>query len=169
MQYWLNAFSKNYANFSGRARRAEYWMFLLFQIIVFVVLALLARVASAFLYVYIVYALASLVPSLALIVRRLHDVGKSGWFYFIGLIRWSAGSGCSSCSAPRATAVRTSTARTRRPASRSKAPPETGGIPRGGRPFRRLRPRPTRGPRAAPGSRHRSGPAPRRPTRRGRR
>ena len=86
MQYWLNAFSKNYANFSGRARRAEYWQFALFQIIVFVVLAVLMRVSTAFLYVYVLYALASLIPSLALVVRRLHDVGKSGWFYFIALI-----------------------------------------------------------------------------------
>ncbi|ANQ51880.2 DUF805 domain-containing protein [Flammeovirga sp. MY04] len=90
MEYYLKAF-KNYANFSGRARRSEYWFFLLFNVIaIFALMALDAFIINVlevgFSPFYIIYAFASFIPTIALIVRRLHDVGKSGWFYFVGLI-----------------------------------------------------------------------------------
>lgn len=72
-------FSK-YATFSGRARRSEYWYFFLFNALVSFVLGLiLAPLAS-------VFVLATIVPSIAVSVRRLHDIGKSGVYYLVGLI-----------------------------------------------------------------------------------
>jgi uncharacterized membrane protein YhaH (DUF805 family) len=71
---------KNYANFNGRATRSEYWWFLLFQCIIIIVAASI----SAALYGLVVLGL--ILPSLAVSVRRLHDVNKSGWFYLFILI-----------------------------------------------------------------------------------
>lgn len=78
---------RNYANFSGRARRSEYWYFVLFNLIVGVVLgiidailgenSLLATAISG------VYSLAVLLPSLAVCWRRLHDIGKSGAWWLL--------------------------------------------------------------------------------------
>ncbi|WP_405389721.1 DUF805 domain-containing protein [Streptomyces sp. NBC_01102] len=82
---WYLAVLKNYAGFSGRARRKEYWMFLLFNAIVAVVLAGLG-VAIESQIPYGIYILATLVPSLAVIVRRLHDTGRSGWWFLIAFV-----------------------------------------------------------------------------------
>lgn len=84
MQYYVNAF-KNYVNFQGRARRKEYWMFVLFNFIVSTVVAIVAMLIH-FPMLSNIYALAVLCPSVALMVRRLHDIGK-GWIWIlIGLI-----------------------------------------------------------------------------------
>ena len=84
MQYYVNAF-KNYVNFQGRARRKEYWMFALFSFIVSTVIAIVAMLIR-FPLLSDIYALAVLCPTVALIVRRLHDIGK-GWIWIlIGLI-----------------------------------------------------------------------------------
>jgi len=97
---------KQYADFSGRARKKEFWMFTLFNLIFLIVAAILDNVLeitfsimgqSAFYgRLYLIYALAVFVPELAVCVRRLHDIGKSGWNYFIGLIStcWSNYSTC---------------------------------------------------------------------------
>jgi uncharacterized membrane protein YhaH (DUF805 family) len=91
MNWYLKAL-KNYAGFSGRARRREYWMFFLFNIIFLVVAVLLDNLFGTamenvgFGLFYFLYALAILIPSLAVCVRRLHDTGKSGWFILISLI-----------------------------------------------------------------------------------
>jgi uncharacterized membrane protein YhaH (DUF805 family) len=85
MQYWLNAFTKNYANFSGRARRQEFWMYFLFQAVIIIVLNVIARSVTPVGYVYDLYLLATLVPTLAIGARRLHDTGKSGWLQLIAL------------------------------------------------------------------------------------
>ncbi len=69
-----------YVDFSGRASRSEYWWFFLFLVIVFVVASMISTTA------YYVAALATLLPSLAVAVRRLHDTGRSGWWVLIGLI-----------------------------------------------------------------------------------
>lgn len=87
--YFVNIYKNNYANFNGRARRSEYWYFTLFYIIVIVLLTILdialgtydAETESG--YITMVFQLASLVPMIALTVRRMHDVGKSGWFMLI--------------------------------------------------------------------------------------
>lgn len=93
MQWYLTVFKK-YADFSGRARRKEYWIFTLFNSIIILFLALLSFALTAansslgivFMVIYCIYALAIIVPSLAVAVRRLHDTNRSGWFYLIGFI-----------------------------------------------------------------------------------
>lgn len=69
-----------YVEFKGRADRAEFWWFFLFQ---FVVLAIIGMVSNT---LYVIATLALLLPGLAVGARRLHDIGKSGWFLLIGLI-----------------------------------------------------------------------------------
>ena len=76
----------NYANFNGRARRSEYWYFVLFQMIVSFVLNSLARNSGLFGALSTLYSLAVLIPSLAVAIRRLHDTGRPGWKLLIGLI-----------------------------------------------------------------------------------
>ena len=87
IDWYLKAIRDNYSNFSGRARRSEYWYFLLCNLLIGMLLGVLvALLGTIGMVLYVFYALAVLIPSLALISRRLHDVGKSGWFYFIVLI-----------------------------------------------------------------------------------
>jgi uncharacterized membrane protein YhaH (DUF805 family) len=90
---WYLKVLKQYADFKGRARRKEYWMFILFQIIfAFVAILLDFLLGLSFSplitygWLYLLYVLATLIPGLAVTVRRLHDIGKSGWWYFISLI-----------------------------------------------------------------------------------
>ena len=89
---WYLQVLKKYAEFGGRARRKEYWMFALFNIVFFIVAIILDNVLGTTIGVlpygvfYFLYALAVLLPGLAVGVRRLHDVGKSGWMMLIGLI-----------------------------------------------------------------------------------
>lgn len=82
-----SVFSK-YATFSGRARRSEYWYFVLLQVIVTAVLNGLysATESVAFPVILVLFDLALLVPSLAVCWRRLHDIGRSGGYYFFILI-----------------------------------------------------------------------------------
>jgi uncharacterized membrane protein YhaH (DUF805 family) len=72
-------FSK-YAEFKGRADRAEFWYFFVFQIVVLAVLGLVSRMLEG------VAVVALFLPGLAVGVRRMHDIGKSGWFILLGLI-----------------------------------------------------------------------------------
>ncbi|MFN2746778.1 MULTISPECIES: DUF805 domain-containing protein [Bacillus] len=111
---WYWKCLKNYADFEGRARRKEYWMFCLFNALICFTLFILSIIIVGILtagittaagfdgyqvgyvagygggmlgYILIIlYQLAVLVPSLAVGVRRLHDIGKSGWWIFIGFI-----------------------------------------------------------------------------------
>lgn len=90
---WYTHVLKNYVNFNGRARRKEYWMFFLFNLIFAVCAAILdnllglsSKDMGGYGPIYGLYALATLLPGLAVAVRRLHDIGKSGWFLLIGLI-----------------------------------------------------------------------------------
>lgn len=69
-----------YADFTGRASRSEYWWFVLFEVIVLIVAQIIHQ------YVYAIAALGFLLPALAAGARRLHDIGKSGWFLLLGLI-----------------------------------------------------------------------------------
>jgi uncharacterized membrane protein YhaH (DUF805 family) len=85
---WYLAVLKNYAGFTGRARRKEYWMFALVNVIVAVVIEVIAIAtkSTAILVLLSVYTLAVLIPSLAVLVRRLHDIGKSGAWFFIAFV-----------------------------------------------------------------------------------
>ncbi|NVO86130.1 DUF805 domain-containing protein [Hymenobacter terrestris] len=92
MEYFLHGI-RNYAVFSGRARRKEYWMFALFQALIGIVILLADSLLGIsfgenydFGILHSLYSLALFIPGLAVSVRRLHDVGKSGWFMFIILI-----------------------------------------------------------------------------------
>ncbi len=77
---------EKYAKFDGRLGVGGFWRFVAVNIAITVILAILANIGSIFFIVYMLYALALLIPSLAAAVRRLHDTGKSGWFILVGLI-----------------------------------------------------------------------------------
>ncbi|PID29866.1 MAG: hypothetical protein CSB55_00985 [Candidatus Cloacimonadota bacterium] len=92
MNWYVKCF-KNYANFNGRARRKEYWMFTLFNSIFGIIIFIIDNaVGSGFMegssmgILSLIYALAVLIPGLAVTIRRLHDIDKSGLMWFIGLI-----------------------------------------------------------------------------------
>jgi uncharacterized membrane protein YhaH (DUF805 family) len=81
MNYYLKVL-QNYANFNGRARRKEYWMFVLFNFIASFILGFIGGLLE-FPLLANLYSLAVLLPSIAVAVRRMHDVGKSGWYVLI--------------------------------------------------------------------------------------
>lgn len=93
---WYISVLKNYATFSGRARRSEYWYFVLFNFL-FSLLAIfidnvlglsfdLGGLSLQYGFTFAAYYVAMFIPSLAVLVRRLHDVGKSGWMFLVVLI-----------------------------------------------------------------------------------
>ncbi|MBD3728869.1 MAG: DUF805 domain-containing protein [Sphingomonadales bacterium] len=96
---WMIMPYKRYADFSGRSRRKEYWMFQLFVIIVYVVLLMLGGGLGAaagdsggglagglFGILLLVFIVATFIPALAVLVRRLHDQDKSGWWALLALV-----------------------------------------------------------------------------------
>jgi uncharacterized membrane protein YhaH (DUF805 family) len=88
---WYIKVLTQYADFGGRARRMEYWMFTLISTIVGAVLGVLSGVLSlrgstGMGLLAAIYLLATIIPSIAVAVRRLHDTGRSGWWMFISLI-----------------------------------------------------------------------------------
>lgn len=107
---WMLMPLRRYADFSGRSRRKEYWMFVLFTLLLYAVIGILVAViggaSGAFgpnagpdipvfgwvvLAIIMILVLGLLVPTLAVIVRRLHDQDKSGWFILIQLIPYIGG------------------------------------------------------------------------------
>ncbi|WP_108810593.1 DUF805 domain-containing protein [Sphingorhabdus sp. Alg231-15] len=103
---WMLMPLKRYAEFSGRSRRKEYWMFFLLNMIVLFGLAIVGGILGAFtpsatgemglgsgliLGLFGLYALAIFIPSLAVQVRRFHDQDKSGWFVLLGFIPYVGG------------------------------------------------------------------------------
>ncbi len=85
--YYTDALKK-YAQFKGRANRAEFWYFVLFNFIIGVILGFIGGKNG---FLRIIYSLLVLIPSLALGARRLHDIGKSGWWQLIALIPFLGG------------------------------------------------------------------------------
>jgi uncharacterized membrane protein YhaH (DUF805 family) len=101
---WMLLPFRRYAEFSGRSRRREYWLFVLFNWIVALLFGAVLGIAMLFLYLadasedtmmltcfimavpYALYSLWVIIPGLALSIRRLHDLDKSGWALLIGLI-----------------------------------------------------------------------------------
>tara|TARA_B100000965_G_scaffold66975_1_gene52493 strand:- start:522 stop:914 length:393 start_codon:yes stop_codon:yes gene_type:complete len=101
MEWYLKVMRDNYTNFSGRARRKEYWMFSLVYVIILTGCTVLdnvlgtvfmmdagplGEISMGYGWAYTICGLLHFIPGLALGVRRLHDLGKSGWFYLILLI-----------------------------------------------------------------------------------
>lgn len=83
---WFVKCLKNYANFSGRARRKEFWFFTLVQFILLVIAQIIDAIIGTDFVLYALVVLALLIPSLTVSIRRLHDISKSGWWYLIALI-----------------------------------------------------------------------------------
>ncbi|MEN1785367.1 MAG: DUF805 domain-containing protein [Bacteroidota bacterium] len=81
---WYFKVLKQYADFKGRARRKEYWMFYLFNMIISIVLGFLdGLLGMEGIGIGFFYSLAVLIPTIAAGVRRIHDAGKSGWFLLV--------------------------------------------------------------------------------------
>lgn len=80
---WYIKVLKNYVGFKGRARRKEFWMFVLINMIVSILLGVLGRMISSLGFVGQIYSLAVLLPSVAVGIRRMHDTNHSGWFMLI--------------------------------------------------------------------------------------
>jgi uncharacterized membrane protein YhaH (DUF805 family) len=83
---WYLEVLKKYAVFSGRAHRTEFWMFTLVNIIIVVVLSVIEGLLGSPGIVCLIYNLAVLIPCIAVTVRRLHDIDRSGWWILISLI-----------------------------------------------------------------------------------
>ena len=93
---WYMVVLKKYAVFNGRSRRAEFWWFFLINIIITIVLSVGSSIVTAnsnsnssfnvFSCISGLYGLAVLLPALGVEIRRLHDIGKSGWWILIALI-----------------------------------------------------------------------------------
>ena len=83
--YFVEAFTKNYVNFKGRARRKEYWGFTLFYALIFAILGAFAFTGIGVILFLVVFVV-TLPPSISLTVRRLHDINLSGWFALYMLI-----------------------------------------------------------------------------------
>lgn len=95
--YWYIKVIKNYAEFSGRARRKEFWMFGLIHALIMIGLYVLMIASAAvagenatlpliFMGLLGLYGLFILIPGIAVMVRRLHDIGRTGWWWLIGLV-----------------------------------------------------------------------------------
>ncbi|HCE1882714.1 DUF805 domain-containing protein [Vibrio parahaemolyticus] len=84
MDYFIGALKK-YADFTGRARRKEYWMFALFYMLFYIGLVVIDLMIGTEFF-SIIFSLALLIPSISIATRRLHDTGRSGWWQLIALI-----------------------------------------------------------------------------------
>ncbi len=84
MEHFLDAFKK-YADFSGRATRQQYWMFVLFYLIIYIALSVIDAVLQVFV-LGLIFSLALFIPSISIAARRLHDTGRTGWWQLIYLI-----------------------------------------------------------------------------------
>lgn len=94
MKYYIEAF-KNCGVFKGRSSRKEYWMFVLFQVVITIIFYMALYVllsanneglSDTIAMIFGIYCLISILPSISISVRRLHDVDKSGWWFLFGII-----------------------------------------------------------------------------------
>lgn len=97
-RYFLDTIKNRYADFNGKATRSQYWYFVLFYVLLSIVLVLIdtfvvnpllgmnIQEASQGGILQMVFALALIIPTIAIGVRRLHDIGKSGWWMLISLV-----------------------------------------------------------------------------------
>ena len=87
--YFIKVLKENFANFSGRARREEYWYYSLAVFVISAILSVLSKagiVGVIFSILSFLFSLCILIPGLAVSVRRLHDTGRSGWWLLLCLI-----------------------------------------------------------------------------------
>jgi uncharacterized membrane protein YhaH (DUF805 family) len=119
MNWYLQALKK-YTVFTGRARRMEYWFFVLFNILISAALSVVDYFTGTYSDVYHtgllggLYSLGVLLPAIAVTVRRLHDTGRSGWWILIALVPVIGGSSCSSSWCSTANRATTGTVRRQR-------------------------------------------------------
>jgi len=85
MKYLIRGF-KHYADFNGRDTRKEYWMYQLFASIFGTFFYILSLSSHDLIILYFLWLLVATLPTIAIIVRRLHDIGKSGWWILIEFI-----------------------------------------------------------------------------------
>lgn len=90
---WYLKVLRNYATFSGRARRQEFWMFVLFNLVIAFALRVVDHFAGLTYgpngsqgILHSIYMLAVLIPGIAVATRRLHDIGKSGFYLFVAFV-----------------------------------------------------------------------------------
>jgi uncharacterized membrane protein YhaH (DUF805 family) len=88
---WYIGVLKQYAVFSGRSRRKEYWFFFLFNLIISIVLGVVDEVfglgiGEGFGLLGLLYMLAVLLPGIGVSIRRLHDTGRSGWWLLLAFV-----------------------------------------------------------------------------------
>ena len=95
---FIDILKNHYFDLEGRARRKEFWMFLLWYFIFYIpiyiiaiVLTYITEVAYILPIVVGIFCLAFIAPSFSLVIRRLHDIGKSGWYWLVGLIPFIGG------------------------------------------------------------------------------
>ena len=95
---WFIKCIKQYADFKGRARRKEYWMFTLFYLLFLLPLAVLVGIEIGleieipiFTILFVLFIFALIVPTYAVTARRLHDTGRSGWWILINFIPYIGG------------------------------------------------------------------------------
>lgn len=79
-------FFNNYANFNGRSTRGDYWYAFLTNFLVGFAIGFMGGFIPELSILPVLYALIIIIPGIAIVVRRLHDINKSGWFYFISFI-----------------------------------------------------------------------------------
>lgn len=84
--YFVDYLKTSYAKFDGRISRRQYWMFALYSVIISIAFQILIAIIPFLAIIGMLYSLALLVPSICLIIRRLHDVNLSGWWFFISLV-----------------------------------------------------------------------------------
>ena len=84
MNYFLDGV-KRYVDFSGRARRKEFWMYFLFYTIFYIVATFIEE-ATGNPFITLIYALALALPTISIATRRLHDIGRTGWWQLLGVI-----------------------------------------------------------------------------------
>ena len=94
--FWYGQCWRKYATFIGRARRSEYWSFVLLNSLMVVIMFFMppamqahginGNVVRVIAFLFLGYVLVSIIPGIAVTVRRLHDIGRSGWWWLISLL-----------------------------------------------------------------------------------